>query len=165
MKKMNYLLSAVVLLGVLFTIGCGGDDAPGITPEQAALTKLAKTWTATSVSFEGSTSTYADDFQSFTLTITGEKGYTTSGGPSPDEFGPFSQGSSTGSWDFAIPPVTIDDSAFKITRTADGLAMDVQASATNMSLTFSFTDNDGNGSHDGREEAVTGAWIFDFTAN
>ena len=54
MKKLNYLLSAIVLFGVLLTVGCGGDDSPGLTPEQTILTKLGKTWTASTVSFEGS---------------------------------------------------------------------------------------------------------------
>lgn len=162
MKKLNYLLSAIVLSGVLFTVGCGGDDAPGITPEQAVLNKLAKTWTISSVSFENSTSTYADDFAGFTMTLTDAKGYTTTNSP---DFGPFSQNSSSGSWDFVTPPTDPTVSSFKVTRAADGLEITIAISDTTMSLTFNFTDDDGDGVHDGREEAVTGAWVFDFTSN
>ena len=159
MKKINYLLSAIVMCGVLFTAGCKGGDEPGITPEQAVLTKLAQTWKLGLVTLDN-TSEYADDFANFTMIFTAAKGYATSGSPA---FGPFSQASASGTWDFVVTPTDPNASAFQIYRTSDNLVMDVQVSATAMSLSFNFVDDDGDGVHDGREEAVTGAWVFNFT--
>lgn len=155
MKNINYILSSVVLLGVLFATGCKKDDDPGISAEEVLLGKFAQTWSVSSVTFDNGTD-YNNDFSSLVMTITSDKEYTTTNSP---DFGPFSKGSSSGSWQLVGEPSA---SPFQIERSSDGLIIDVQVSDTNMTLTFNFTDNDGDGVHEGRSEAVTGDWVFQF---
>lgn len=157
MKNIKYILSSVVLLSILFTIGCSGndDDAGGLSAQQLLLNKFHNSWLVTSVTYDNGTD-YNDDFSSFVMNITSDAYSTTN---SPD-FGPFSKGSSSGSWQLVGEP---SDSPFQIERSSDGLIIDVQVSDTNMTLIFNFTDNDGDGVHEGRYEAVTGDWVFQFT--
>jgi hypothetical protein len=82
--KLNKLLTTVLILSVVFTLGAcggGGDDEPDLTPEEQRLVDLAGTtgitYAATSITFEGSPAT---GFENFRLTLRGSatsKSYTT----------------------------------------------------------------------------------------
>lgn len=159
MKKINYLFTSILLLSILAISGCKKDNDPGISAEAILLGKFAQTWSLNSMTFDGGFE-YNADFNSLTLTITSAKGYTTSNSPI---YGPFSQGNSSGSWQFVGEITDPNSSAFQVERSSDGLIMNVQLTDTNMTLNFNFIDDDGDGVHDGRSEAVSGDWVFQFT--
>lgn len=162
MKKLNYLLSAVVILGVMATIGCSKDDGPSQTAEEKLFDKITGTWTASAVTYNTS-----DDrttvYSGFTITLSGssDAGYSYSASvPAGVDFGPF-KSQTSGGWTFTNEVTDANASSVGITRTADALPITLFIdSETQVRLEFTYTDDDRDGNHDGREEAVSGSWVF-----
>ena len=155
MKKLNYLLSAVVLLAVLVTVGCSKDDGPGITPEQAVTDRMAKSWDLSSATLD---SQDISDLTGLTLTMTDALGYSTSGtvARTPHPW-PVS-----GLWSFKGDITDAASGSFVITRDSE-LDMNVTLTDTSLTLSFTFDDATHKGSA-GRDEAVDGSWVFVFAA-
>lgn len=158
MKKLNYLLSSIVLLGILFTVGCGPDDELGPSAEEAQKTLMAKTWNVSDVTLNNENITA--DFTNFTLTVDTNLGYTTflqdiTRSPQPWP--------TSGSFAFGVngdgtPNVN------QLLREPGGskeLPITLQVNETTMTLSFTFVD----GTHNpgGRTEAISGDWVFSFT--
>lgn len=86
MKKLNYLLLFVFILGLGVFSGCGNDDNPE-TPLQKRVNELAKSWQTGAVTDESIPEEEVAGFEDFTInfssgTITGEEAtgsYTSSG--------------------------------------------------------------------------------------
>ncbi|UII27255.1 hypothetical protein LVD15_02160 [Fulvivirga maritima] len=140
MKKLSYLLSTGVLFVLLTIIGCGSDDG-GPSEEETQTALLNGTWTATSVTTDGSRRT---DYDGFTITFT-DGNYTTSGGP---DLLPFSNSES---WDFGSP----------VTSSITLGSQSMNYAVTNEALTLSFAYT-GEGFNNARTAEVEGAWVFTF---
>lgn len=140
-------------LSVLALIsGCKDKGGPGESVEDAQLGKLAKAWTASSVTLDG---VAQSDYANFVLTISGTPGNTTftyscAGRPSTSPW------PSNGNWSFGATPET------QIVRdpgTSDELALTYSVSDSQLQLTFAFS---GTG-YPGRTSNVNGQWVFTFT--
>jgi hypothetical protein len=167
MKKLNYLLSGIVLMVVLVTVGCG-DDEPKLSAEEQLFDKITGTWTAGTVTF-GTGDDRTTDYAGFTIAFNGSKdaGYSFStslpAAVSSDR-GPFNIESS-GSWTFTNEISDASPSSVGITRTNDQLSMTLFIdSDSSARLEFNFIDEDGDGIHgNGRDEAISGNWVFTLT--
>jgi hypothetical protein len=151
MKKLNYLLSAVILLAVLVTVGCSKDDG-GPSAEQQVIDRFAKTWTLTSASYDDGNVT---DLSGLTLTLSDNFSYSTGGSvtrtPHPWP--------SSGTWSFTTPITDAAASSFSVTRD-DGLVMSVELTDTTLTLNFNFEE--GTHSQTGRTEGIDGQWSMQF---
>jgi len=156
MKKLNYLLSAVVLLAVLVTVGCSKDDGPGITPEQAVTDRLSKSWDISSATLDNQD---ISDLTGLTLTINDALGYTTNSTSVARTPNPWPVG---GSWAFVDEITDAADTSFSIRRD-DEINIVVALTDTSLTLSFTFDDAIHKGST-GKEEALSGDWVFVFTA-
>ncbi len=154
MKKLNYLLSAVVLMMVLMTVGCGPDD-PTISPEDAVTEAFAKTWLLSSATLDGQAVT---DLTGLTFAVTENMSYSTNSSTVARQPNPFP---ASGTWVFKSDITSADQSTFIITRDGN-LDMDVTLSDTALTLGFTFDEAVHTGS--GREEQVEGTWSVSFTA-
>jgi|GEM_PF-4680487 len=152
MKKLNYLLSAVVLLAVLVTVGCGTNE-PGPSAEVQVTDMFAKTWTLTSASLDNDPIT---DMNGLTLTVNSAFTYSTGGTVAR----PVHPWPSNGTWEFTTP-ITEVTGSFQVTRD-DGLVIDVTLTETTLILRFIFIEGTNLGS--GRVEALAGAWSMEFAA-
>jgi hypothetical protein len=160
MKKLNYILSAAVLVFMLAIISCGGSDDPGVPADDQIGAKLTSTWNATSVIF-GTNQDRTTDYSGFKLTLgynaeTNAGTYSITGGPS-DGTRPFA---TSGTWTFQG---TISDPAvpsFNIVRDDTLLITVSELTATTLQLTFVF---DGGTHSTSKTEAVDGTWVFDFS--
>ena len=151
MKRTN-LLIALLLLTVSFAFwGCPDPAAPAVSPKDAQLTKLTKTWKATSVTY-GSSGSPQTGYESFTLTVTSTPGsetfsYTTTGRPAsstnPVPWPP--SGTFTFEPDFAT-----------LVKRDDGTIVTYSVTATQLQLTFNYT---GSG-FTSRTGNVVGDWSF-----
>lgn len=165
MKKLLFI-SLVTTLGFVLSY-CGPDPAPEPTPSELQLEKLAgaynqsgsRTWTVNEVTFQGSedrtTEWKTTDFRlTFTTsgTLTGNT-YSTSGVVTP---GPWPL---SGSWSFGG---TAENPNINQVLRNDGLEISVSVSETTLSLTFTFDESVHTG---GRVEALSGEYVFTFTAN
>ncbi len=155
MKKLNYLLSAAVLMMVLITVGCGKDDGPNQTPEEAVTEAFSKTWVLSSATLTGEGD--VTDLDGLTLTV-GNLSYSTNSGSVARTPNPWP---SSGSWSFSSTITDANTSSFTVLRD-DGLSISVTGfSDTAMTMGFTFSDSNTTG---GKEEAVNGAWVMSFTA-
>jgi len=156
MKKLNYILSAVVLMAVLITVGCGGDDPAGQTAEEAVTENFSKSWELTTATYKGDP---VDNMDGFILTINTNMKYSTNSSTVERTPTPWP---ASGDWSFKDGTVTSkSDGDFTVTRD-DGLEIDVTLGATTLALGFTFID--GTHSEGGREEQVDGDWVMNFTA-
>ncbi|MDH5365403.1 MAG: hypothetical protein OEW67_00330 [Cyclobacteriaceae bacterium] len=157
MKKLSYLLSAIVLLAILFTIGCKPDPTPGPSAEEAQKALLVKTWTASSVTLNNEDVTA--DFSGFTLTIQENLNYTSSASSLTRSPQPWP---TSGGFAFGVngDGTTNVNQLLREPGGTNELPMTVQVDETTMTLGFTFTD----GTHlGGRTEAISGDWVFSFT--
>ncbi len=157
MKKLNYLLSAAVLVFLLVNAGCDGSDDPGVPAADQVGTKFTGTWNATAVSFD--TQDRTADYSDFDLTIgytAGSNGGTYSIAGGPVGVRPFA---ASGTWTFQ-GEITDPNASFNILRN-DGLVVTVSSlNDTNLQLSFVFDDANNASS---RTEAVDGTWNFTFS--
>ncbi len=150
MKKqiLNSLTTAFFLSLIIF-MSCGDDSTtPEPTAAETQFELLAKTWTVTKATADGSD---VDGWTGLTVTFGGSAtaGSYTTNGQQPD--GTSLVWPSSGSWTFAS-----EDNVNTITR--DGsVEMSVAVDATNITLSFSITDNSG------RTDVVEGNWVFTAT--
>lgn len=161
----NYLLPVVFVSLLMVINACRPDPTPDPTAAELQLEKLtgsynsssSKTWTTSSVMFDGSEDR-TDDWNGFSLTIStsgtlSNNSYSTAGAVSP---GPWP---SSGSWSFGG---TEDNPNINQVVRNDGLEIAVNVSGTSLTLTFTFDDSQHSG---GRVEAVNGEYIFTLTSN
>jgi hypothetical protein len=154
MKKFKFLLFALLSITIL---ACGGnDDGPEPTPEELRLIDIAGTgngitWSAASVTFEGSPSS---DFDGMTLTLrtasAGETYSSTNGDPVFSSSGTFALNPSN------LNQITIDgisNNIFNITN------LNADATPATMTLTVNFTDPGGT------IEGINGTYVFNLQHN
>lgn len=148
MKRTN-LLIALVLLGVSVSFWkCGDDPPPAVSPQDAQLAKLSKTWKANATTYNSGAIT---GYENFVITMTGTPGtatfnYTITGRPTGPTPWPAS-----GTFTFGTDFATI------LTR-EDGIV--VTYSVTDTQLQFNFTYA-GSG-FTGRVGNVEGVWSYTF---
>lgn len=153
MKKFKFLLLALFSISIL---SCGGDDSPDPTPEELRLIEIAGsgngiTWSAASVTFEGSPSV---NFDGMTLTLrtasAGETYSSTNGDPVFSSSGTFALNPSN------LNQITIDgnsNNVFNITN------LNSSASPATMTLTVNFTESGGT------IEGTNGTYVFNLQHN
>ncbi len=159
-----YLFGSIICLFAL--VNCGGSSS---TPEPIAdqqFTKLAKTWKISSATLDGvdKTADYnagiSTDVGPMKLTISGTKGtassyaYALTGRPA------LSPWPKSGSWAFGTDPST---QIIRDKGTADELAVTYTVDATNLQVSFNFSNSNG-GYTNPRVNVVSGQWVFKFTA-
>ena len=152
MKKVNWIVSVTLIVGLTLYASCGGGDdvvPPPIepTPQEVARLNLSKNWsigTAGTVRRDGQDVT--DDFSSFTLSFTAGGSYTSSGGGDVWTDG-------GGSWDFTS---TDDNDASSITIGGDDI--DINVASSSLILEFNIAD-DGSGIG-ARLSGIDGVWEF-----
>ncbi len=161
MKRINFLLTAGLLVSLLVYSGCGGSSEPTPeTPSQLQLGKLTGTWNATanSVTRDG---TADASYDGFTITFGGSNNADNTNVSGTATTNDVTGTYPSGSWEFNGTNVNsiIRDgtNSGRITQTAN-LTGDGAAGST---LVLSFTLNaDGSGS---RTAGLTGAWVFTLT--
>ncbi len=151
MKKLNYLLSAVIMLSLVVYAGCGSKGKNDPTQAEVQLNKLkAHAWKATtgSVTRDGSAEA---NFDTFTLSFTGiPKDETASGSYTTTSGGEVFP---SGTWSFDGTNVN------RLVR-GTSIKMDIQ-SVDDTKLKIQFSLN-ADGSANGR--GLSGNWVFDLTA-
>lgn len=147
MKSFKFLLAAA-LLGTLLTYsGCGSKKGPTLTPADAQLAKLSKTWKLTTATLDNAAQTGYANFQ---LTVTGTAGqttfgYSTTGRPA------LSPWASSGTFTFGT------DVSTQVVRD-DGLPITYSVTDTQLQVTFTY-----NGAGiAGRVNNVKGVWVYTF---
>ena len=136
----------------IFSIGCGGDDSPGIDPVQEVIDGLEKTWRVTSVTFGNDDDTA--DWNGFTLTFDQSQGYTAS--RLSDES--VLVWPTSGSYHFP------NSSNSNLVERDDGVQINI-SNLTETSATLTFTISGRSGSTGGKEDGLIGAWVFEMSAN
>ncbi len=156
MKRLTWLFIAVITAGL---VSCGGgDDAK--PRNEIVLGELSKTWNLTEAKLDGTT---RNDFQNVKLTISGSFNSANPLGPYNFDFiGTFPNPSpwpTNGQWSFS------DDKATTLIRSSDNQVITYSVSGNQLSLTISGYSGPGfTGGTFTRTKAVTGTWIFTFTA-
>jgi hypothetical protein len=167
---MNRFKTSLLSLLAIFSfalVSCGGgsgggDDTPQPTPEEQRILDLAgssgSTWTATSITFEGSP---AQGFENFSLTLRGtlegSKTYSTVDGDPVFN--------ASGSWELSssnINQITIDGNANNVFTISN---FNADASPATLTLTVDFTAA-GGGSANGVDgiEGTDGRYVFNLQA-
>ncbi len=147
--KRNRLLPLVVIILVLPVLfGCPSKNEPTPSGTDQQLTKLSKTWKATSAKLDGADQT---GYTSFTIKLSGAAGattfdYTTTGRPA------LSPWAAAGKFTFGT------DFATQLTRD-DSLPVTYSVTDTQLQMTFNYS---GAGIA-GRVNNVKGNWVFTFT--
>ena len=147
LKQLSTLATILLLATLPITQSCKDPGQGTPTAEEQQIEKLTKTWTVESVTFGGSEDR-TTDWSGFTLTVTGNQGYSTTNAFSP---GPWP---ASGTWSFATTGGTADIN--KVLRD-DGLEIAITVSATSLTMTFTYDDTTHQG---GRTEAVNGEYVF-----
>jgi hypothetical protein len=159
MKKLNYILSAAVLVFLLANAGCKGDDDPGVPASDTVGAKFAGAYTPTNVTFESDDR--SADYTDFTLTINFTAGalggsYSISGGPV--ELRPFPE---SGTWEYAGTIADPAAATFVVLRN-DGVEMTVSGlTGTGFNLDFNLPPGSA-GTSTSKLDAVEGDWSFTF---
>jgi len=135
------------MIAAALLAGCKGGGNGDPSAEEEQLKKLTKTWTTESVTFGGNEDR-TTDWSQFTLTVTGTKGYSTTGAFSP---GPWP---TSGTWDFAQNGDVVNIN--KVIRD-DGLEVAITVTETSLTMTFTYDEATHQGS---RTEAVNGEYVF-----
>lgn len=155
-KVVSRLASLMVVAGALvFFSNCGGDD-PKDPAQKQKLDALSKTWNVTKVTFEN-LQDRTDDFDSFTLNISGGFNSNNPDGPynysvtNNPAFTPWPTPS--GTWTFT----TLGSGNSGTLTRNDGVLMTYSInSAGELSLTFKYGDSGG------RSKVIEGDWEFIF---
>jgi hypothetical protein len=151
MMKSLKVVVALVMVGSLFLFpGCGKSPTPTPPISDQQLTKLSKTWKATTVTLNNTAQTGYTNFQ---IVMSGTAGqttfnYTTSGRPTTSPW------AASGTFTFGT------DAASALIR-EDNLAVTYSVTDTptqQLQMTFNYT---GNGIA-GRISQVQGTWVFTF---
>lgn len=149
-KNRTYIIVLIGVLLIIFNIsGCKKKNDP--TPKEQKISSLAFTWKATQVSLDGyDVSSY---FNGFTLTISSDYTYSTTGGNSPNPW------PTSGVWSFTKNT----DGSLNLDKVMrdDGLEILIQE-INNTSLELSFT-HDASMHQSGRTEGISGVYNFTFT--
>jgi hypothetical protein len=159
MKKLNYILSAAVLVFLLANAGCKGDDDPGVPASDTVGAKFAGSYSVIDVTFDGTSRT--SDYTDFTLTINfttgGQAGtYNISGGPVGLRPFPLE-----GTWTYVGAITDPATATFKVLR-QDGVEMTVSSlTGTGFNLDFKLPTGSA-GSSTSKLDAVEGDWSFTF---
>jgi len=150
MRTLNYILSGLILTGMIFASGCGNDDdVITITPAEERTELLSSlTWNFKTVSQDGVDISSA--FTGATLTFTATGTFSTNVDPTYALIFPAS-----GSW--SIPDETqINQIMF------NNIPMTISdATATSLTLNFSFVGASAN--KGGRINSLDGAYVVTFT--
>ncbi|MEM8568608.1 MAG: hypothetical protein AAGF85_19280 [Bacteroidota bacterium] len=153
MKKISYLLSVVILAGVLAMTGCGDDDSSGPTITEQQRQFLEGNWTVNAsndVSLDGNTGT-TGDWSNFAINFQSNGNVQVSGESTEVDVFAVSNYAISGT-EVNTFTVTFDDTdAVTITR----------AGADNQ-MVMSFTRS-GEEPLGGKKASISGAWIFNLT--
>lgn len=149
-------LTTAFFLSLMIFISCGGggndDDTMEPSERELQFERLAKTWTVTSASADG---TVIDGWTDLTITFAGTStsGSYSTNSQQPD--GTTRVWDSQGSWNFVS-----ETNLTTITR--DGsveISIAVNNEGTSATLNFTIADDGG------RQDVVEGAWRFELSAN
>lgn len=161
MKNNNWLRFFVLLLSVAILSSCGGggssdpDPTPQPTAEELQVAKLAgtsaKTWTATSITFNGAPSVTYSNPSAFSITFRTARTYSTNTGS------PVFQ--SSGSWTFNN--ANLNSLIFDASQNKIGTISGLNAAGTQMTITIDYELT----STSGRIEAINGRYVFTLTSN
>jgi len=151
MRTLNYILSGLILTGMIFASGCGDDDgAITITPAEERILLLSSlTWNFNTVSQDGVDISSA--FNTATLTITKTNTFSTTNVDAIYA----SIFPASGSW-------SIPDENFINQILFNNIPMTISdASATSLTVNFNFTGPSAN--EGGRINSLDGAYVVNFT--
>jgi len=151
MRTLNYILSGLILTGMIFTAGCGGDDPPpGPTPAEERITLLSSlTWDFSTVSQDGVEISMA--FSGAQLTFTATNTFSTSNVDATYA----SIFPASGSW--SIPDESLINQIL-----FNNISMTISnATETTLTLNFSFVGASAN--KGGRINSLDGAYVVTLT--
>ena len=154
-KQILNSLTTAFFLSLMIFISCGdgggGDEPPAPTAAEEQFARLAKTWTLSSVSADG---TPVEGWEGFTVTFggTATSGDYSTNGSQPD--GTTRVWPASGRWTFA------SETDVNTIERNDGVSLRIalDTNGTSAVITFSIAD-DGN-----RQDIVEGDWNFTMTA-
>lgn len=155
MKRINFLTLLALVVAAASFWQCGGDSAAPPDPQDEQLTKLSKTWKATSVLYAASGAPQpVTGYENFQLTMTGTAGqdtfdFSTSGRPS----GIKTPWPASGKFTFGTNFETV------LTRD-DGIQVtySLNTSGTELQMIFTYA----GAGYTGRTSNIEGAWTFTF---
>ena len=151
MRTLNYILSGLILIGMIFASGCGDDDGPvPITAVEERIALLSSlTWNFNTVTQDGVT--ISDAFTGATLTLlAGGTFSTTNIDPTYDSIFPAS-----GSW--SIPDETLINQIL-----FNNISMTI-SNATETALTLNFSFIGASANTGGRINSLDGDYVVTFT--
>ncbi|MBL7852158.1 MAG: hypothetical protein JNN04_14745 [Cyclobacteriaceae bacterium] len=155
MKRTQFLIVLALIGAAASFWQCGGDSPPAPDPQDQQLSKLTKTWKATSVLYASTgTPQPVTGYENFQLTMTGSAGqdtfdFSTSGRPSGIKTPWPASGKFTFGTNFET--VLTRDDNIQVTYS-------LNTSATQLQMTFTYT----GAGYTGRVNNVEGSWTFTF---
>lgn len=145
MKRLKpYLMLGLFIVSLSGFVGCGGDDAPSISPEEKQLSLLSRAWQLSSVTLDDDPT---NAFDGLTVTLTENKTFSVT-----DNYEPVWP--SSGTFDFGADLFTIERN--------DGVTISITNTLSESSMTLSFNYDI---SPEGRTNGILGHYVFQFTAN
>lgn len=146
----------MALCFALTIIGCKDSSDNAVDNAQLVKNKLAGTWNVTYAELDGTPET--DAFANLQLGLDANLSYTTNSTTIERQPNPWAEQGS-----FTLPAEVTSLDNIVLTRD-DGLEATFNfIDDNNMRITFIF--NDSNTGSNGRVQAVTGNWVFEFTKN
>ncbi len=151
MRTLNYILSGLILIGMIFASGCGKDDGPiPITAVEERIALLSSlTWNFNTVTQDGVT--ISDAFTGATLTLLAAGTFSSTNiDPTYEPIFPVS-----GSW--SIPDETLINQIL-----FNNISMTI-SNATETALTLNFSFIGASANTGGRINSLDGAYVVTFT--
>lgn len=158
MKRLSNLLAALVFASLVIFMSCGGGGSdPAPTPSELAAEDLVGSWSVNAASITYDNGNPDGTWTNFNLSFTGSASggsFTTTGTPTEGDFSAVWPAS--GTWSFVTAGNAPDGAITGIDR--GDLVMDVNVSATSLTLSFTVPDQTA------RTSGIAGEWTFSFSA-
>ncbi len=151
MKKLNYLLTLVVLVSFFAVVGCGGDDPDGPTVLEQQREALVGTWVTQSGSDVKLNSADAPgDWSNFTITFTAQGDVSVTGDDPTNEVDIFQISQ------YSISGTQVNTFTLTFNNVASETA-NVTISGNSMTMSFTLDEDDKLGA---KTYSVQGNWVF-----